>query len=140
MIIADTGGILAYVDEDEPDHDSVVDVVSRTTEELIVSPFVVAEVDFMVMKKFGIDKEVEFLEDVAIGRWTLAPWSNDDIRAALTVVRKYGDFKLGVADASNVVLAHRYDTNRILTLDHRHFRKVTTTSGDAFTLLPSDTE
>lgn len=138
MIVADAGGILAYVDQDETDHDAVVDVVSRASEELVVSPFVVADVDFMVMKRFGVDKEAEFLEDLAIGRWTLAPWGNEDMRAALTIVRKYGDLKLGVADASNVVLAHRYDTNRILTLDERHFRHVTTMNGDAFTLLPAD--
>jgi predicted nucleic acid-binding protein len=35
-----------------------------------------------------------------------------------------------------VVLAQRYRTDRLLTLDHRHFRVLRTQAGKPFTLLP----
>ncbi|GAA3408595.1 hypothetical protein GCM10018952_06260 [Streptosporangium vulgare] len=46
---------------------------------------------------------------------------------------------VGVTDCMNVVLAARYDTATIFTLDERHFRVITPLNGaDAFTLLPAD--
>jgi hypothetical protein len=46
------------------------------------------------------------------------------IAAALTVIGEQGDDSdyLGIADASNVILADRHRTTTILTLDQRHFR------------------
>ncbi len=46
--------------------------------------------------------------------------------------------KIGVADASIVVLAARYRTTRLLTFDERHFRAIKPLHGEAFTLLPAD--
>jgi predicted nucleic acid-binding protein len=40
---------------------------------------------------------------------------------ALAVVDRYPDQAIGVTDASLVVLAERYGTAEILTLDYRHF-------------------
>jgi hypothetical protein len=37
-----------------------------------------------------------------------------------------------------VVLAAKYDTTRLLTLDERHFRVIRPLRGDAFTILPAD--
>ncbi len=48
--------------------------------------------------------------------------------------------ELGLADASIVVLAERYETNRVLTLDHRHFRALRTSRGTPFAVLPADCE
>jgi hypothetical protein len=36
-----------------------------------------------------------------------------------------------------VILAHRYDTTRIVSFDERHFRTVTPLQGGAFTILPA---
>ncbi len=41
-----------------------------------------------------------------------------------------------MADASIVVLAERFKSNRVLTLDHRHFRVLRTVGGRPFQLLP----
>lgn len=65
-----------------------------------------------------------------------------DHTAALSVIDRQGDDGdyLGVADASNVVLADRYRTTTILTVDQRHFRRLRPLWGAShFTLLPYDT-
>ncbi len=52
------------------------------------------------------------------------------------VVERYADQSIGVADASNVVLAGRYRTRTIATLDRRHFEVIRPTGGGRFTVLP----
>ena len=48
----------------------------------------------------------------------------------------YRALGIGLADASIVVIAARAGTNRVLTLDGRHFRALKTLPGGAFELLP----
>jgi predicted nucleic acid-binding protein len=48
------------------------------------------------------------------------------------------DLGIGLTDASLVVLADRYRTNRILTLNERPFRALEPLGGGSFELLPAD--
>jgi predicted nucleic acid-binding protein len=57
---------------------------------------------------------------------------------ARSVVERYGDLRLGLADASLVVLADRFKTKRIVTFDERAFRVGAPLSGGSFTVLPAD--
>ena len=43
MIVADTGGLLALFNREEPAHAAVVEVVDAEHDPLVVSPFVAAE-------------------------------------------------------------------------------------------------
>ena len=52
------------------------------------------------------------------------------------MIERYRDQAIGVADASIVVLADRYRTREVLTLDHRHFGVLRPLSGGRFKLLP----
>jgi hypothetical protein len=52
------------------------------------------------------------------------------------LVERYHDRDIGVADASIVVLADRWRTREILTLDRRHFGVVRPLTGGRFRLLP----
>jgi hypothetical protein len=54
------------------------------------------------------------------------------------VVERYSDLRIGLAAASILVLAARYGTTRVLTLDERHFRAMRPLHADAFTILPAD--
>lgn len=56
----------------------------------------------------------------------------------LAEIERYRSLSIGLADASLVVLADRYGTNRLLTLDERRFRAVRPLGGGAFRLLPTD--
>ena len=62
--------------------------------------------------------------------------SNEDLAEATSVVEHYADQSIGVADASNVVLAARHQTRIIVTLDRRHFEVVRPLAGGRFTILP----
>jgi predicted nucleic acid-binding protein len=75
---------------------------------------------------------------LAAGRFTVAGLDRDDYATIIGLESRYADLHLGLADCSLVVLADRYQTNRIVTFDERHFRAVTSLHGEAFTLLPAD--
>ena len=60
----------------------------------------------------------------------------EELRQAGSMIERYADQQIGVVDASNVVLAARYRTRTIVTLDRRHFDVVWPLSGGRFTVLP----
>lgn len=97
-----------------------------------------AELDYLLATRVSPQAAVELLRDVEAGAYELAWFTAEDTGSAATVIDRYADLQLGLADASVVVLADRYETDRVLTLDQRHFRALATMSGDTFTLLPAD--
>ncbi len=136
MIIADTSGLLALFNRREPAHAAVAAAVSGELEALVVSPYVVAEVDCLAATRLGTRAELAILRELASGAYELAAVSADDMSRAADVVHRYEDQNVGLTDASLVVLAERYGTRRILTLDRRHFGVLRPLSGGRFRILP----
>lgn len=136
MIIADTSALLAFFNDGEPDHEAVRSAVESHDDQLVVSPFVVAELDYLLATRHGVDAEIAVLDELGAGAYELASVGVDDLNNAVTVITKYRDQDIGVADASLVVLAARYRTRTIMTLDRRHFDVVRPLDGGRFRLLP----
>lgn len=99
---------------------------------------VLAEVDYMLMSKVGVEAELRFLGDVADRRLWAEALTDDELARAIDLVARYRDLEVGLADASLVVLCARYRTRTIVTLDERCFRAMTPLTGGSFTLLPAD--
>jgi predicted nucleic acid-binding protein len=138
MIIADTSGLLAALDPDEVHHDACRRIVETAAEPLMMSPFVLCELDYLVIRKLGTAAELLLLDDVAAGAYRLAPMESGDVASARSVVDRYRDLGIGLTDASVAVLADRHDTADVLSLDRRHFRAMTRANGEPFRLLPED--
>jgi predicted nucleic acid-binding protein len=77
------------------------------------------------------------LLELAGGAWDLAVVAAEELSRVRAVVERYDDQSIGVADASNVVLAARKGTKAIVTLDRRHFEVLRPLDGGRFALLPS---
>ena len=95
----------------------------------------------MLVSRLGPTAARRFAADVASEAYDLAEWTASDRAAALEVIAGLGDDSddVGVADASNMVLADRKRTTTILTLDQRHLRRLRPMWGAShFTLLPYD--
>ena len=135
-MIVDTSALLAFFDTDEPDHHAVSAVLGDATEPLVVSPYVVAELDYLVASRLSVSTELAVLSELAGGAWDLAAITTEELRQACSIIERYADQHIGVADASIVVLAARYRTRTIVTLDRRHFDVVRPLSGGRFTVLP----
>jgi predicted nucleic acid-binding protein len=138
VIIADTSGLLALYSRREPGHAGVKAVVDGELEPLVVSPYVVAELDYLVATRLGVDAELAVLAELAGGAYHLAAFGPEDLVRAHGVVSRYRDQDIGVADASIVVLADRHRTRSVLTLDHRHFEVLRPLDGGRFRLLPRE--
>lgn len=138
MIICDTSGLYAAYNADQPDHAAVVRALDAIRGPLIVSPYVLTELDYLLRTKISVDAELVLIRDVASGAYDVADLSEDEIDKAGALIEKYANRNLGLADAANVVLAARYRTTNLLTLDHRDYRIVRPLFGDAFTVIPAD--
>lgn len=136
MIVADTSGLLAFFHRDEPTHDAVRRVVEGEDAPLIVSPYVVAELDYLLATRMGVAAQLAVLSELAGGAYHLAPIDAEALRAVRNIVERYRDQGIGATDASLVVLADRYRTRSILTLDRRHFEVLRPLGGGRFRVLP----
>jgi uncharacterized protein len=137
-LIVDAGALYAQADAEEPRHDAVARVLVAEREALVTTELAVAEADDLILTRLGVGVELAFLEDLAMGTYIVECLTREELRTAREVVERYRDLRLGLADASLVVLAHRYGTRRILTFDERAFRSVAPLQGGSFTVLPAD--
>lgn len=136
MIITDTSGLLALFNRREPEHAEVRDLVAGLDAPMVVSPYVVAEIDYLVATRVGVAAEVEILRELGGGAYVLPEMAQKDLARAADVIEKHRDQDIGVTDASIVILAERYASRTLLTLDHRHFDVLRPLGGGRFTLLP----
>jgi predicted nucleic acid-binding protein len=138
VIVLDTSGVLAALDASAKQHEAARKVIEESEWPLLLSPFVLAELDYLCSTRFGYRTMVPVLRDVADGAYMLVSFGVEEMAAARDVAERYVDQEIGLADASLVVIAARYRTTSLLTLDERHFRVIRPLWGDAFTLLPAD--
>ena len=137
-LIVDTGPILARLNPASALAQAVTDVLSKERSKPVMPQTVAAELDYMLGSRGGPEASRELLRDVAAGRFDLSCLEPGDLAAVLALDQKYRDLKVGLVDLSVVVLAARYRTTRLLTLDQRHFRLIRPLQGGVFTLLPFD--
>ena len=139
-LIVDAGALYAQADADEPGHAAVRAILENEREALVTTELAVAEADYLILDRLGPDVELAFLEDLAEGTFVVECLDTLQLRAARDVVTRYRDLRLGLADASLVVIAQRHATRRLLTFDERAFRAVAPLQGGTFMILPADAE
>lgn len=137
-LVIDAGALYAQADAAQPGHEDVRTALLAEREELVTTELAIAEADYLILDRLGPDAEAAFLADLAEGTYVVESLDRDGLAAARDVVARYRDLRIGLADASLVVLAARYDTRRILSFDERAFRAVAPLQGGAFILLPAD--
>lgn len=137
-MLLDTSGLLAALARNQRAHAAARAALEADAGPLLLSPFVLAELDDLLAGESGVDAELSLLAEVAGAAYELVPFVAGDVDEAIAVIAGHRDLRVGLADASIVVLAGRYGTDRVLTLDERHFRVLRTPQGRPFTLLPAD--
>lgn len=136
MIIVDTNCLIALHKPSEPTHNIVVDAIKNAKEQLIISPYVMAEFDYLISQLGSVEHEVQALRNVLASVFVHTDFSREDISRCCDVIAKYSALNIGLTDASLLVLADRYQTNRIMTLNRRHFGAMKGLNGKALKLLP----
>ncbi len=136
MIIVDTSALFALFVCADSDHRTVADLLTETDDVLVVSPYVVAELDSVIAKRGGVRDELTALNELCSGAYELPIMGVADLITCSRVIARYADQQIGVTDASLVVLADRYQTRTICTLDRRHFSILRSLDDREFTLIP----
>ena len=138
MIIVDTSGLLAALDAAERTHEAAAAALRAAEPPRSLSPFVLAELDYLLDTRVSRVAAGRLLDEVIGGAYRLEDFGAVDVALAVEILDRYRDLDLGLADASILVLAERYGTRDILTLDERHFRAVRDSRGRPFRVLPAD--
>jgi uncharacterized protein len=137
-LLIDTAPLVALADAGEPRRDAILAAIGDEPESLVIPAPTTAEIDYLLGQRLGDPARRALLADLAAGRFTVAALERQDYATVADLDAHYADLRLGLADCALIVLAHRYETTRILTFDERHFRAVTPLGGGSFTLLPAD--
>lgn len=138
MIIVDAAPIIALADRRDPMRLPVREVLQADAGPLIVPAPVTAEIDYLLATRYGRTASEAFIRDLDAGRYLVECFQAHEYGLVLELSARYRDLAPGLADLSAVVLAHRFNTRRILTFDERHFRVMTPLQGGDFELLPAD--
>ena len=138
MIVLDTSVTYALADRRDVRHAEVVAWYERDRPELVTTPLVLAEVDYLIGDRLGRRAQASFWADVAAGAY-LVDWWPSAAAQITQVAQQWSELDLGLTDASLIALADRHDTLEIATVDHRRFRAVRSLDGGRpFRLLPTD--
>lgn len=106
-MIVDTSALLAYFARNHDEHWAVSGAIELSAgEELIVSPFSIAELESIVTTEFGCEGWLEVLDELAGGAWTIAGVNAEH----LSMVRESVALGAPVAAASVQVLADEHNS------------------------------
>lgn len=142
ILIADSSGLIAAFNRSDPEHKTAAEALNSAGL-VVISPLALGEIDYVVTSRVSRTAAVQVLEQVRAqvdaDRAQLAEVDSGVLRVALAVQRRYQGLDLDLADAVNVALAARYQTDLMLTLDRRDFRVLRPLSRhQTFRLLPDD--
>lgn len=137
-LLLDTSGLWAAMDPLQPQHARCAGALDARRDPLALSPFVLAELDYLILTNGSVDQELRLLAAVGASEYDLAAMTVSDVARAHEVAARHRDLEVGLTDASLVVLSERYTTLDVLTLDERHFRVLQGAGGRPFRILPAD--
>jgi predicted nucleic acid-binding protein len=138
VIILDTSGLLAAIDASQRHHVAAAAALRNAPPPWLLSPFVLAELDHLLLTRVSQSAERALLAEVGRGVFRLEAFEAEEIASAEQLIGRHAKLDIGLADASLVVLANRYGIRDLLTLDERHLRSLRGPGGRPFRLLPAD--
>jgi predicted nucleic acid-binding protein len=137
-IVADSGAIFALYDKKDRHHTAVRRVLDQERSLVVIPAAVLGELDYLLREHLGIRAEIDFIESIMSGSFTLENLIPADVVRCHELITTYKDLDLGLASAAVIATAERLNIERILTVDDRDFRAVRPKRGRPFVLLPAD--
>ena len=86
--MVDTGAVLELASSSGRRHKDVLAVVEALDGPFVLSPFVLAELDYMLIERHGQEQQLALLSEVADGAYELAEFGREDVEAAAVVRRR----------------------------------------------------
>ncbi|OGA46288.1 MAG: hypothetical protein A3G24_15650 [Betaproteobacteria bacterium RIFCSPLOWO2_12_FULL_62_13] len=122
-IIVDTGPLVAYLNRRDRWHRWVVDQMAALVPPLVTCEPVLTEACFLMHRAGG--RPAELLRKVAQGSLEIGIDIEDDASAIESLMQRYADMPMSLADACLVRLTERLPDCRLFTLDadFEHYRR-----------------
>lgn len=136
--VADSGAIYGLYNRRDRHHRALRTAIANEPGAILIPTAILSEIDYLIVAKLGLGAELDLLDDILAGAFTLEPFTAADLRRSRELIGQYSTLNLGLADAAVMATAERLGIRRILTVDERHFRVVRGADGRPFTLLPAD--
>lgn len=124
---------MAIFDESDEAHGRCAAVLKRTAPPLTSTWPVVTEAMYLLASLQAQDALLAMIER---GTLSLAPIETGDVPRIRTLMRKFRDLPMDLADATLVRVAEREGIRRVFTLDRRDFSVYRSGRGRPFTLVP----
>lgn len=121
-LLLDTGPVIALMDKADPDHRRVATAWSALNPggPLVTSAAVITEIfQYFQDADQAAERVLRFLVDARVR--VENTFSPGDLQSAVFLMNRYGDTPMDFADATLVLLAERFQSGGILTLDQRGF-------------------
>ena len=136
-MIVDTSFVLALANGADTHHDAAKGWLAVEDDDLVTSPLVVAQVDDVLQRAGGREAAEAFWDDLDAGAYVVRWWA-DALAETIAIARAGRDMGVDLVEASLVAVAARARTRRIVTFRTEALRRLTTTQGEPFVLLPTD--
>ncbi|HLG96432.1 MAG TPA: PIN domain-containing protein [Bryobacteraceae bacterium] len=133
-VLVDTGPLLAILLDTEQHHAACVRYFLDSGARLATCWPVLTEAAWLLQNRPDIFANL--LATVEKRGLEILPLSADDVPYIATLMRRYRNLRLQLADAALVHLANRERIDTIFTLDRRDFSIVRGAHGKRFTLVP----
>jgi predicted nucleic acid-binding protein len=95
VIVLDTSGLLAAIDGSQTRHVQAAAALLAAGTPRILSPFVLAEMDYLLMTRVSTTAAARLLQEVADGAYQLESFDADDVASAKEILGRYPDQQLG---------------------------------------------
>lgn len=122
MIIADTGFWIAIADRNDVNHRAAVSALRALREELITTWPVVTETCHLLASRLAPSVATHFVRRAHEQAFEIFDLNISHLPRIETLMVKYEDLPMDLADASLVILAEELKSGRILSTDRRDFR------------------
>jgi len=122
VVIVDSGAWLALANRRDRYHARVRTALAAVREPLISTTPVLTETSHLLLARLGTDALRRFIDSWVDGAFQVFELSAEHAPRIATLLKKYADLPMDLADASLVVLAEQLGHGRIVSTDQRGFR------------------
>ena len=133
-VLVDAGPLVAFLDRSDQHHDSIKQALGEIADPLASVWPVVVEAMYLLSFSWAAQRALWDIFDT--GAIRLLALDQEDIPRMRTLMHKYQDLPMDMADAALVRVAEREGIRRVMTLDRCDFAVYRLARKGRFTLLP----
>ena len=136
MILTDAGPLIALIDRGESDHDACVTCLAEFSGPMLTTWPAFTEAMYLLGEANGWRAQTALWEMVEQGNLEVALQGPEHYSRMRSLMQKYQDRPMDLADASLVCLAEQLGVRDIFTLDRNDFQTYRLHGRHAFQLWP----